>query len=144
MPITRRAALAASAAAAFAAPARADRVPGRLLFGLSTYPPNLQPWSNAGGAQITIKQQLFRGLLSHDGDGNLRGELAETWRRDGDTGWLFTLRDAVFQNGSPVTSADVAWPSARSPPNTPPPTCAPSSRACSASTRRTRAPCASS
>ncbi len=109
MPITRRAALAATAAAAFATPARADRVPGRLLFGLSTYPPNLQPWSNTGGAQITIKLQLFRGLLSYDLDGNLRAELAESWRRDGDTGWLFTLREALFQNGTPVTAADVAW-----------------------------------
>jgi ABC-type transport system substrate-binding protein len=108
MPLTRRAAIAA-AAAAFAAPARAERTPGRLVFGLSTYPPNLQPWSNAGGAQGTIKQQLFRGLLSYDADGNLRGELAESWRRDGDTGWLFNLREAVFQNGAPVTAADVAW-----------------------------------
>ena len=34
MPITRRAALAA-AATAFTAPVRAERAPGRLLFGLS-------------------------------------------------------------------------------------------------------------
>jgi ABC-type transport system substrate-binding protein len=52
---------------------------------------------------------IFRGLLSYDKDGKLRGELAEKWERDGDTGWVFHLRDAVFQNGAPVTSDDVKW-----------------------------------
>jgi peptide/nickel transport system substrate-binding protein len=77
--------------------------------GLSTFPPNLQPWNNAGGAQATVKQQMFRGLLSYDADARLRGELAETWQRDGDTAWLFRLRAALFHTGAPVTSADVAW-----------------------------------
>jgi peptide/nickel transport system substrate-binding protein len=52
---------------------------------------------------------MFRGLLSFAPDGQLRGELAERWERDGDTGWVFHLRDAVFQSGAPVTAADVAW-----------------------------------
>jgi ABC-type transport system substrate-binding protein len=83
--------------------ARAERTPGTLTFGLSSYPPTLQPWANSGTAAATIKVLIFRGLLSYDKDGKLRGELAEKWERDGDTGWVFHLRDAVFQNGAPVT-----------------------------------------
>jgi ABC-type transport system substrate-binding protein len=89
--------------------ARAARTPGQLTFGLSTYPPNLNPWANTGTAQITVKLQIFRGLLGYDHAGNLRGELAEKWERDGETGWKFSLRDAQFHNGAPVTSADVKW-----------------------------------
>jgi len=89
--------------------ARAERTPGTLTFGLSSYPPTLQPWANSGTAAATIKVLIFRGLLSYDKDGKLRGELAEKWERDGDTGWVFHLRDAVFQNGAPVTSDDVKW-----------------------------------
>jgi ABC-type transport system substrate-binding protein len=89
--------------------ARAERTPGTLTFGLSSYPPTLQPWANSGTAAATIKLLIFRGLLSYDKDGKLRGELAEKWERDGDTGWVFHLRNAVFQNGAPVTSEDVKW-----------------------------------
>jgi ABC-type transport system substrate-binding protein len=80
-----------------------------LRFGLSAYPPNLQPWVSTGQAAATVKLLLYRGLLSFAPDGSLRGELAEHWERDGDTGWVFHLRDAVFQSGAPVTAADVAW-----------------------------------
>lgn len=89
--------------------ARAERVPGTIVFGLSTYPPNTQPWANTGTASVTVKLQMYRGLLSYNADGTLRGELAESWTSDGSTGWTFKLRDAVFHNGKPVTSADVKW-----------------------------------
>ena len=110
MLLTRRAAIAAGLIAALPFSARAaTRQPGQLVFGLSTYPPNLQPWSNTGGAAITIKLLMYRGLLSYDANGALRAELAESWKRLPENGWEFTLRDAVFQNGAKVTSADVAW-----------------------------------
>ena len=89
--------------------ARAERTPGTLTFGLSSYPPTLQPWANAGTAAATIKLLIYRGLLSYDKDGKLRGELAESWQRDGDNAWVFHLRDAKFQNGAPVTADDVKW-----------------------------------
>jgi peptide/nickel transport system substrate-binding protein len=110
--ITRRAALSGAAlagAALLARPARAAAKPGHLNFGLSTYPPTIQPWANSGGAAATVKLLIYRSLLSYDRDGKLRGELAESWDRDGETGWRFVLRDATFQNGKPVTSADVKW-----------------------------------
>ncbi|HWK45458.1 MAG TPA: ABC transporter substrate-binding protein [Stellaceae bacterium] len=114
MRLSRRAFLASTAAAAtlgsgLSRQARAARSPDTLVFGLSSYPPNLQPWSNAGAAAGTVKMLIFRGLTSYDPDGTLIGELAESWERDGETAWVFHLRQAVFQNGAPVTAEDVKW-----------------------------------
>lgn len=82
--------------------------PGHLRFGLSTYPPTLEPWKNAGTGAATVKLQMFRGLLGYDGEGNLRHELAENWSVEDDLTYVFKLRDnALFHDGSPVTSADV-------------------------------------
>jgi peptide/nickel transport system substrate-binding protein len=80
-----------------------------LTFGLSSYPPSIQPWANTGTAAATIKLMIHRGLMSFDRNGALRGELAESFAQDGATAWLFRLRDAVFHNGEAVTSADVKW-----------------------------------
>jgi peptide/nickel transport system substrate-binding protein len=52
---------------------------------------------------------IHRGLTSYGPDGALRGELAESWQPIGTQGWEFKLRDARFQNGEKVTSADVKW-----------------------------------
>ncbi len=110
MTIRRRALVAGSVALPFLRiPARAASTPGHLTFGLSSYPPNFNPWVQAGTAAGTVTLQVHRGLMSYAPDGTLRGELAETWARDGDAGWLFTLRDATFHNGAKVTSADVKY-----------------------------------
>lgn len=112
MRMTRRALLAASAALPFihVPGARAQRQPGVLRFGLSSFPPNLQPWTNTGTAAGTVKLMIYRGLLSYDKAGRLRGELAEEWRNEGADAWVFRLRpNAVFHNGDPVTAADVKW-----------------------------------
>lgn len=108
--ISRRDVLVGAAALPFVPGlARAARQPGTLMFGLSSYPPNLQPWASTGTAALTVKALMFRGLLSFGPDGKVRGELAETWERDGDTGWVFHLREASFHNGAPVTAEDVKW-----------------------------------
>jgi ABC-type transport system substrate-binding protein len=108
--LSRRSLLTAAATLPFLhRAARAERTPGALTFGLSSYPPTLQPWANSGTAAATIKLLIYRGLLSYDKDGKLRGELAEKWERDGDNAWVFHLREAVFQNGAPVTADDVKW-----------------------------------
>lgn len=110
---SRRAVLGAATAAA-ALPflrmsgARAG-APGELTFGLSSYPPSIQPWQNTGTAAATIKLMIYRGLTSYAPDGSLRGELAESWQPIGTQGWEFKLRDVRFQNGEKVTSADVKW-----------------------------------
>ena len=46
--------------------------PGRIVFGLSSYPPSLHPWKNVGTAGLTVKYQMFRGLLAYDASGALR------------------------------------------------------------------------
>ena len=108
--ITRRAALAGTAALPFL---RARTVQaqqgGTLTFGLSSFPPSIQPWANTGTAAATIKLMIYRGLTSYGPDGALRGELAESWAPIGTQGWEFKLRDARFQNGERVTAADVRW-----------------------------------
>ncbi len=114
MPLHRRSLLTAGMLAGAALPflrrpgfaASSDKP---LRFGLSSYPPSFQPWVQAGTAAGTVNLLVNRGLLSYDRAGQLRGELAETWARDGDAGWLFHLRDAVFHNGAPVTADDVKW-----------------------------------
>ncbi|HEY2132301.1 MAG TPA: ABC transporter substrate-binding protein [Acetobacteraceae bacterium] len=107
--LTRRSVLGAGLALPFLRNSASAREPGTLIFGLSSYPPSLLPWNNTGTASVSVKLQIYRGLISYDTSGNLRGELAESWKPDGETGWLFTLRDAVFQNGAPVTPEDVKW-----------------------------------
>lgn len=109
MRMSRRALLGAAASLPFLhAQARAARAPDTLTFGLSSYPPNILPWVQTGTASITVKNLLYRGLLSYGPDGRVRGELAESWERDGNA-WRFKLREAVFHNGQPVTAADVKW-----------------------------------
>lgn len=87
----------------------AAKTSGVLTFGLSSYPPSINPWANTGTAAATVKLMIYRGLTSYADDGSLQPELAESWSRDGEAGWLFKLRDAQFQNGEKVTAADVKW-----------------------------------
>lgn len=109
----RRAVLAGAAAAGLLpflrVPGARAQTPGVLRFGLSSYPPNIQPWANSGTAAATIKLMIYRGLVSYGTDGQLHPELAESWSRENDTTWVFKLRDAKFQNGEKVTAADVKW-----------------------------------
>jgi peptide/nickel transport system substrate-binding protein len=110
---SRRAVLAGSAAAAMLpflrVPGARAGPPGELTFGLSSFPPSIQPWANTGTAAAPVKLMIYRGLTSYAPDGALRGELAESWQPIGTQGWEFKLRDARFQNGEKVTSADVKW-----------------------------------
>lgn len=89
---------------------RAQTTGGILRFGLSTFPPSLNPFDNTGGAANTVKLSIFRGLMGYDGQGNLIPEVAETVDWEGDTAVLVKLRaNAVFHNGDPVTAADVIY-----------------------------------
>ena len=106
---SRRAVLAGAATMPLlTAPARAARTPGILRFGLSTYPPTLAAWANAGTSTGTVQQLMNRSLLSYTADGKLQGEMAESWGRDGNA-WIFKLREATWHNGKPVTSEHIKW-----------------------------------
>ncbi|MFI6409802.1 ABC transporter substrate-binding protein [Streptomyces sp. NPDC050548] len=72
------------------------------------FPPaeNLSPY----GADATILSRLgvTEGLTSLDANGSAAPALARSWQRESDRGWLFTLREATFQDGTDVTPARVA------------------------------------
>src|SRR3979411_2009780 len=122
MTVSRRRVLQAGAALPFASiavsiagsiagsiPARAQRS-GILRFGLSAFPPNLQPWINTGASAGTVKLLTHRSLVGYDRRGALRGELAESWAIDHEGAWVFRLRQgALYENGEPVTADDVKW-----------------------------------
>ncbi|MGW7337385.1 ABC transporter substrate-binding protein [Streptomyces sp. NPDC054808] len=77
------------------------------------FPPaeNLSPY----GADATLLSRLgvTEGLTALDANGSAAPALAESWRRDGEKTWEFTLRDATFQDGGDVTPAAVAASLAR-------------------------------
>ena len=62
------------------------------------------------GADATILSRLgvTEGLTALDANGAAAPALASAWRRESDRTWLFTLREATFQDGSDVTPAAVA------------------------------------
>jgi peptide/nickel transport system substrate-binding protein len=110
LTVSRRTVLAGAAALPFLRlPGARAASPGTLTFGLSSYPPSIQPWANTGTAAATVKLMIHRGLTGFAPDGSLRAELAESWAPEGTGAWVFKLRDAMFQNGEKVTSADVKW-----------------------------------
>ncbi len=83
---------------------------GTLAFGLSSYPPSLKAFVGTGTAAQTVKLAIHRGLVGYDARGELAGELAEKWERQGDSTYVFQLRkNAKFHNGDPVTAEDVKF-----------------------------------
>lgn len=72
------------------------------------FPPaeNLSPY----GADATILSRLgvTEGLTALDANGTAIPALAESWTRENDRSWLFTLREATFQDGTAVTPSAVA------------------------------------
>ncbi|WSQ13399.1 ABC transporter substrate-binding protein [Streptomyces sp. NBC_01231] len=85
-----------------------DAKDGSRLRAALAFPPteNLSPY----GADATILSRLgvTEGLTALDANGVAAPALAASWRREGDRTWLFTLREATFQDGSDVTPAAVA------------------------------------
>jgi peptide/nickel transport system substrate-binding protein len=62
----------------------------------------------AGTGTFVATMNIFSRLLSISSDGELTPDLAETWEpNENATEWTFTLREASFSDGTPVTSADV-------------------------------------
>ncbi|MEJ1160614.1 ABC transporter substrate-binding protein [Prosthecomicrobium sp. N25] len=108
--LSRRTVLAAGAALPLTRVRAFAAAPSNVLrFGLSSFPPSLQPWVHTGTAALTVKLLVFRGLTGFGPDGEVRPELAESWATEGATTWVFKLRKAEFSDGRPVTSEDVKW-----------------------------------
>lgn len=71
----------------------------------------INPVLAVSSADRDLVALLYAGLMSRDGTGVLVPQLAETYTVSDDGGtYTFTLRkDAVFHDGTPITSADVAF-----------------------------------
>ncbi|MFD7276706.1 ABC transporter substrate-binding protein [Streptomyces sp. NPDC059862] len=84
-----------------------DKDGSRLRVALA-FPPaeNLSPY----GADATILSRLgvTEGLTALDANGAAAPALAASWQRKDDRTWLFTLREATFQDGTDVTAQAVA------------------------------------
>lgn len=89
---------------------QASKGTNQLNFGLSSYPPSLNPFLNTGTAAATYALAAYRGLVGYDSAGNVSPELAKSWKTQGGTTFVFQLREnAKFQNGQQVTPEDVQY-----------------------------------
>ncbi|MBZ8134460.1 ABC transporter substrate-binding protein [Afifella sp. IM 167] len=104
------AALALGVAVGLAGTASAQHRGGTLTVGIDG-PRHLNPAVQSGNATGTPGTQIFAGLIELDENFEAQPYLAESWEvsDDGKT-YTFKLReDALFHDGEPVTSADVAY-----------------------------------
>ena len=85
-----------------------DSTDGSRLRVAMAFPPaeNFNPY----GADATLLSRLgvTEGLTRLDANGAAAPALAESWSRENDRSWLFTLRDATFQDGTEVSPKAVA------------------------------------
>lgn len=74
-------------------------------------PESLDPALAQSVGASNVMRDLFEGLTSIAADGKLMPGMASSWERTDPTTWLFTLREARWSNGDPVTAEDFvfAW-----------------------------------
>src|SRR5664280_875103 len=89
-----------------------------VTYNLGAEPRTIEPGRSTGMDESYIEFQVFDGLTRTDNKNILRPAIAKSWTisKDGKT-YLFTLRDAYWTNGTPVTAYDFeyAWKRALSP-----------------------------
>ena len=74
----------------------------------------IDPQKMEDAFSMMIALQLFRGLLRYDQNGDVMGDLAESWIESSDhLKYTFKLKEATFSNGKPVTSRHVQMTLAR-------------------------------
>lgn len=97
---------AAAPAAEQAAPKRTD-----LKVQIGSEPSTLDIQQDNSSARTFVTENLYANLLSYDADGNVVGELAESWTHNDDlTEWTITLKDGLkFSDGSDLTAEDVVF-----------------------------------
>ena len=102
------------AGGSFALPSRAEAA--NLTVGIAVEPDSIDPHFHWFGGNLDLMFQIFEPLVSMGGDSSLQPALATSWKALNDTTWEFTLRPGVkFQDGTPLTSADVAFSLHRAP-----------------------------
>ncbi|MGV2908362.1 ABC transporter substrate-binding protein [Achromobacter sp. AGC25] len=103
--------LAVMAMAGGAVAADAPKPGGTLVVGSTQVPRHLNGAVQSGPATALPSAQLFASPLRYDADWKPQPYLAESWELapDGKSLTLHLRKDAVFHDGKPVTSADVAF-----------------------------------
>lgn len=85
-----------------------DADPGELSIALGDSITNLYPGIEAGVANYWVAAATAEGLVTTDAAGNLAPALATSWEQTDPTTYVFQIDDsAVFQDGDPMTMADV-------------------------------------
>jgi peptide/nickel transport system substrate-binding protein len=83
---------------------------GYLTVALEANPTNLDPRFSLDVASSRITQLVFNRLVRKDRNSQIIPDLALRWEKPDSTTYVFFLRkDAVFHDGKPLTSADVAY-----------------------------------
>jgi len=88
----------------------APKVPQNLTVAFSQETVDLNPYGSADAQQglRVVDNQIFDTLVTQNSTtGKYVPSLATKWSQPDSLTWLFTLRKAKFQDGSPVTAADV-------------------------------------
>ena len=81
-----------------------------LHLSLGANPSRINPLLATDSASGEISGWVFNGLVKFDKEGNIVGDLAESWRFDEPTRLIFQLRrDVTWHDGTPFTAADVAF-----------------------------------
>ncbi|KAG1249003.1 hypothetical protein G6F68_013562 [Rhizopus microsporus] len=103
--------LAVMAMAGGAVAADAPKPGGTLVVGSTQVPRHLNGAVQSGTATALPSAQLFASPLRYDADWKPQPYLAESWELapDGKSLTLHLRKDAVFHDGKPITSADVAF-----------------------------------
>jgi peptide/nickel transport system substrate-binding protein len=86
------------------------RYGGTLKAALTGQPDQFDPATAGIYTSRQIYDNVFDNLVQMDAQGNIKPMLATSWRQLDRTTWEFDLvQNAVFHNGAPFTSADVAF-----------------------------------
>lgn len=107
MRLGLRSLAAAMLIAALAHPAAAA---GTMRFVISSMPPgNGNPHTSGGWPALLLWPAMFEALTEIGPDGTLQGLLADSWRYEDDTNWVFDLKDGIrFSNGEPFDAEAAA------------------------------------
>jgi peptide/nickel transport system substrate-binding protein len=83
---------------------------GKAVLAIEDNPVDLDPADGQLYSSLQVYQNIFSELLEVDADYTFKPNLASAWTQEDASTWKFSLVDnAYFQNGEPVTAADVAY-----------------------------------
>ena len=91
-------------------PTYSDHPPDYLVAAIESYPLQLDPRYATDANGVRIGNLIYNSLLRADPQSRLRPELAESLRLINDRTYAIDIReDVTFQNGQPLTAADVKF-----------------------------------